>query len=87
LKQRDGLDRRPTEQYVCVISDFRVVAVNETFFVADVRRFASATEKNNSARPERGRDETRRTKNVKNRRYLVVARRVGKPTFRFFLRL
>ncbi|MBQ8363061.1 MAG: hypothetical protein IJX36_03915, partial [Thermoguttaceae bacterium] len=35
-------------------SDFRVVAVNETFFVADVRRFSNATEKNYSARPRRG---------------------------------
>ena len=31
-----------------------------------------------------GRNETRRTKNEENRRYLVVARRVGKPTFRVF---
>jgi hypothetical protein len=42
LKRRDGLDRRSIEQYVCVISDFRMVAVNETFFVADVRRFSLA---------------------------------------------
>jgi hypothetical protein len=43
LKRRDGLDRRSIEQYVCVISDFRMVAVNETFFVADVRRFSLET--------------------------------------------
>jgi hypothetical protein len=43
LETTRRLDRRPTEQYVCVISDFRVVAVNETFFVADVRRFSLGT--------------------------------------------
>ncbi|MBQ5790569.1 MAG: hypothetical protein IIW01_09790 [Thermoguttaceae bacterium] len=48
MKRRDGLDRRSIEQYVCVISDFRMVAVNETFFVADVRRFSLA-----NARKER----------------------------------
>ena len=57
-----------------------MVAVNETFFVADVRRFYLA----NALEKRATRTELTREKNVENRRYLVVARRVGKPTFRVF---
>jgi hypothetical protein len=81
LKRRDGLDRRSIEQYVCVISDFRMVAVNETFFVADVRRFSLA----DAQRAARRRGVER--KSVENRRYFVVARRVGNRRFAFFPRL